>query len=29
MIDEILKFNKEFVANRCYEKFATNIILNG
>ena len=24
MIDEILKFNKEFVANKGYEKFITN-----
>ena len=25
MIDEILKYNKEFVANRGYEEFITNI----
>ena len=24
MIDEILKYNKEFVANRGYEEFITN-----
>ena len=28
MINEILKYNKEFVANKGYEKFVTNKYLN-